>query len=90
MEWNEALAKGPVGEGLLAGYARLLRLLAGLNSGHGFGFLTGHIAASVNLERVGDLMKDSLEELLRRRMNEVGETDRDIHRYLVAARTAHQ
>jgi hypothetical protein len=33
MDWGSALLRAPAGDGIVAGYSRLLRLLAGLNNG---------------------------------------------------------
>ena len=52
MDWSEAVLRAPPGHGVVAGYARLLRLLSGLNSGAGFGFLASHVNAAINVPRV--------------------------------------
>ena len=60
MDWAEAVVRSPSGHGVVAGYSRLLRLLSGLNSGVGFGFLAAHVNASINMARVTELSADPL------------------------------
>ena len=83
MDWGSALLRAPAGDGIVAGYSRLLRLLAGLNNGPGFGFLAGHIGATVDPDRLQELSGDPLMVLFRRRLREAGDADRDILRFLV-------
>ena len=83
MEWSAAVLRAPPGHGVVAGYTRLLRLLSGLKSGAGFGFLAAHVNATTNVPRVRELSSDPLVELFRRRLREVGDVDRDLLRYLV-------
>ena len=73
----------PPGHGVLSGYARLLRLLSGLNNGSGFAFLAAHVNASINMPRVRELAVDPLVQLFLQRIREAEQVDRDLLRYLV-------
>ena len=83
MEGAEAVMGMPPGQGIVTGYSRLLRVLAGLNDGAGFGFLAAHVNASINVPRVRELNEDHLVRLFLQRLQESEPVDRDILRYLV-------
>ena len=72
-----------MGHGIVSGYARLLRVLSGLNSGVGFGFLAAQVNAAVNPSRVRELHDDHLVQLFLQRLLKVNQVDRDILRHLV-------